>query len=98
MSDNGSAYVAHAYRLALAELGLRHLRIRPYRPRTNGKAERFIQTLLNEWAYERIYGASAERTAALPVFLERYNFRRPHSSLGHRPPASRLTDVVGNYI
>jgi transposase InsO family protein len=98
MSDNGSAYVAHAYRLALAELGLRHLRIRPYRPRTNGKAERFIQTHLNEWAYERIYGSSAERTAALPVCLERYNFRRPHSSLGHRPPASRLTDVVGNYI
>jgi transposase InsO family protein len=97
MSDNGAAYVAHAYRSALAELGLRHLRIRPYRPRTNGKAERFIQTLANEWAYERIYGSSAERTAALPLFLERYNFRRPHGSLGHQPPASRLTNVVGNY-
>jgi transposase InsO family protein len=97
MSDNGAAYVAHAYRNALAELGLRHLRIRPYRPRTNGKAERFIQTLANEWAYERIYGSSAERTAALPLFLERYNFRRPHGSLGHQPPASRLTNVVGNY-
>jgi transposase InsO family protein len=97
MSDNGSAYVAHAYRVALAELGLRHLRIRPYRPRTNGKAERFIQTLLSEWAYERIYGSSAERTAALPLFLERYNFRRPHGSLGHKPPASRLTNVAGNY-
>lgn len=97
MSDNGSAYVAHSYRTALVELGLRHLRIRPYRPRTNGKAERFIQTLTNEWAYERIYGSSAERTAALPLFLERYNFRRPHSSLGHQPPASRLTNVVGNY-
>jgi transposase InsO family protein len=97
MSDNGSAYVAHAYRSALAELGLRHLRIRPYRPRTNGKAERFIQTLANEWAYERIYGSSAERTRALPLFLERYNFRRPHGSLGHQPPASRLTNVVGNY-
>jgi transposase InsO family protein len=97
MSDNGSAYVAHAYRQALAELGLRHLRIEPYRPRTNGKAERFIQTLLDEWAYERIFGSSAERTAALPLFLERYNFRRPHGSLGHRPPASRLTNVVGNY-
>jgi transposase InsO family protein len=96
MSDNGSAYVAHAYRQALAELDLRHLRIQPYRPRTNGKAERFIQTLLNEWAYERIYGSSAERSAALSGFLERYNFRRPHGSLGHRPPASRLTDVVGN--
>jgi transposase InsO family protein len=97
MSDNGSAYVAHAYRLALEELGLRHLRIRPYRPRTNGKAERFIQTLANEWAYERIYGSSAERAAALPRFLERYNFRRPHGSLGHQPPVSRLTNVVGNY-
>jgi transposase InsO family protein len=97
MSDNGSAYVAHSYRAALTELGLRHLRIRPYRPRTNGKAERFIQTLANEWAYERIYGSSAERAAALPLFLERYNFRRPHGSLGHRPPASRLTNVVGNY-
>jgi transposase InsO family protein len=97
MSDNGSAYVAHAYRKALAELGLRHLRIKPYRPRTNGKAERFIQTMLNEWAYERIYGSSDERAAALPLFLERYNFRRPHGSLGHKPPASRLTNVVRNY-
>jgi transposase InsO family protein len=97
MSDNGSAYVAHAYRRALSELGLRHLRIRPYRPRTNGKAERFIQTLLNEWAYERIYGSSGERTAVLPIFLDRYNFRRPHGSLGHRPPGSRLTKVLGNY-
>ena len=97
MSDNGSAYVAHAHRNALSELGLRHLRIRPYRPRTNGKAERFIQTLLNEWAYERIYGSSAERTATLPLFLERYNFRRPHGSLGHQPPASRLTNVARNY-
>jgi len=98
MSDNGSAYVAHSYRQALAELGLRHLRIRPYRPRTNGKAERFIQTLLNEWAYERIYGSSTERAAALPLFLERYNFKRPHGSLGHKPPATRLTNVVRNYI
>jgi transposase InsO family protein len=98
MTDNGSAYVAHAHRKALAALGLRHIRIRPYRPRTNGKAERFIQTLLNEWAYERIYGSSAERTAALPRFLERYNFRRPHGSLSHRAPASRLTNLVGNYI
>jgi transposase InsO family protein len=97
MSDNGSAYVAYTHRRALAELGLKHLRTRPYRPRTNGKAERFIQTLLNEWAYERIYGSSAERAAALPLFLERYNFRRPHGSLGHQPPASRLTNLTGNY-
>jgi len=97
MSDNGSAYVAHSYREALRQLGLRHLRTRPYRPRTNGKAERFIQTLLNEWAYERIYGSSAERTAALPLFLQRYNYKRPHGSLGHQPPATRLTKVTGNY-
>ncbi len=97
MSDNGSAYIAHAYRQALAELELRHLRIRPYRPRTNGKAERLIQTLTNEWAYGQIYGSSAERTAALALYLERYNFRRPHGSLGHQPPASRLTNVLGNY-
>jgi transposase InsO family protein len=97
MSDNGSAYIAHSYRQALAELGLRHVRIRPYRPRTNGKAERFIQTLLNEWAYERIYGSSAERTTNLPHFLERYNYKRPHSSLSHKPPASRLTNVARNY-
>jgi transposase InsO family protein len=97
MTDNGSCYVAHAHRAALRELGLRHLRTRPYRPRTNGKAERFIQTLLNEWAWARIYGSSTERTAALPLFLDRYNFRRPHGSLGKRAPATRLNNLVGNY-
>jgi transposase InsO family protein len=97
MSDNGSAYIEHAHRQALAALGLKHLRIRPYRPRTNGKAERLIQTLLNEWAYARIYGNSAERTAALPLFLDRYNYKRPHGSLGHKAPASRLTNLARNY-
>jgi transposase InsO family protein len=97
MTDNGACYVSHAHRHALRELGLRHLRIRPYRPRTNGKAERFIQTLLNEWAYVRVYGSSAERTAALPLFLERYNFRRPHGSLGKKAPATRVNNLVGNY-
>jgi transposase InsO family protein len=82
---------------ACRELGLRQLRIRPYRPRTNGKAERFIQTLTNEWAYGRIYGAPAERAAALPLWLDHYNFRRPHGSLGHRAPATRVKDLVGNY-
>ena len=93
MTDNGACYIAHAYRSALAQLGLRQLRIKPGRPRTNGKAERFIQTLLNEWAYARIYGSSAERTAALPAFLKRYNFTRPHGSLGHQAPASRLNNL-----
>jgi transposase InsO family protein len=96
MTDNGSAYVAHAYRAALAELGIRHLRTRPYRPRTNGKAERFIQTLINEWAYGRIYGSSRERTAQLKRWLDHYNYRRPHGSLSHKPPGSRLTKAPGN--
>jgi transposase InsO family protein len=90
MSDNGSCYVSDVHRQALRELGLRHLRIRPRRPRTNGKAERFIQTMLNEWAYVRVYGTSAERTAALPLLLERYNFRRPHGSLGKKAPPNEV--------
>ncbi len=97
MSDNGSAYASHAYAHTLLELGLRHLRIQPGRPRTNGKAERLIQTLLNEWAYARVYGSSSERAAALPLYLDRYNYHRPHGSLSHQPPASRLNNLVGNY-
>ena len=97
MSDNGSCYTARAYAATLATLGLKHIRIRPYRPRTNGKAERLIQTLLNEWAYDRVYGSSTERTAALTLYLERYNYRRPHGSLSHQTPASRLNNLVGNY-
>jgi transposase InsO family protein len=97
MTDNGACYVSNRHRALLRELGLKHLRIKPGRPRTNGKAERFIQTLLNEWAYARIYGSSAERTAALPLFLERYNFRRPHGSLAKKAPATRLNNLVGNY-
>lgn len=97
MSDNGSCYIAHAYGAALREHRLKHLRIRPGRPRTNGKAERLIQTLLNEWAYARIYGSSQERTAALLPYLDRYNYRRPHGSLAHQPPATRLNNLVRNY-
>ena len=97
MSDNGSGYIAHAYALACRALGVRHTRIQPGRPRTNGKAERFIQTLLNEWAYVRLYGSSAERQRQLGPYLERYNFRRPHGSLANKPPASRLTNLVENY-
>ena len=98
MTDNGSCYIAHNYAQALRRLGLKHLRIRPGRPRTNGKVERLIQTLLNEWAYARIYGSSRERAEALSPYLDRYNYRRPHGSLSHQPPASRLNNVVGNYI
>jgi transposase InsO family protein len=97
MSDNGSCYIAHTYAAALRQLGLKHLRIKPYRPRTNGKAERLIQTLLNEWAYARIYGSSQERAAALALYLDRYNYRRRHGSLSHQPPASRLNNLIGNY-
>jgi transposase InsO family protein len=97
MTDNGSPYVSIAHAEACRALGLRHLRTRPYRPRTNGKAERFIQTLQNEWAYGRLYGNSTERTAALPPFLTYYNFSRRHGSLGHRAPATRLNNLIGNY-
>jgi transposase InsO family protein len=97
MSDNGSGYISRPHAIACRALGVRHTRIRPRRPRTNGKAERFIQTLLNEWAYVRLYGSSQERERQLGPFLERYNFKRPHSSLGKRPPGSRLTNLVGNY-
>jgi transposase InsO family protein len=96
LSDNGSCY-RRRFSEACRALGLKHLHTRPYRPRTNGKAERFIQTLINEWAYARVYGTSAERTAQLPSWLSHYNFRRPHGSLGHRPPATRLNNLVRNY-
>jgi transposase InsO family protein len=100
LSDNGSCYRSKVHALTLAELGIRHLFTRPYRPRTNGKAERFIQTLTRRWAYGAIYGSSAERAAALSGWLTHYNFRRPHGSLSHKPPGARLrelTNVAGNY-
>jgi transposase InsO family protein len=93
LSDNGSCYRSRAHAAACRELSMRPLFTRPYRPRTNGKAERFIQTLTNRWAYGAIYGSSAERTAALPGWLDHYNFRRGHGSLGHRPPAARLAEL-----
>jgi transposase InsO family protein len=93
MSDNGACYRSGAHAQACAALGMRHLFTRPYRPRTNGKAERFIQTLTYRWAYGAIYGSSAERTAALPGWLDHYNFRRRHGSLGHQPPAARLAEL-----
>jgi transposase InsO family protein len=93
LSDNGACYRSRAHAEACAELGMRHLFTRPYRPQTNGKAERFIQTLVNRWAYGAIYGSSAERTGALPGWLDHYNFRRRHGSLGHRPPAARLAEL-----
>ena len=90
MTDNGSAYRSHRWRHACGALELRHIRTRPYTPRTNGKAERFIQTSLREWAYARPFASSPERTAALIPWLEHDNTARPHAALAHQPPATRL--------
>jgi len=96
LTDNGSAYRATVHALTCRALGIRHLRTRPYRPQTNGKAERFIRTLLNGWAYGAIYRSSHERTTSLDGWLWHYNHRRRHSALGHQPPVSR-TNVLGSY-
>ncbi|MGZ6725734.1 MAG: IS481 family transposase [Solirubrobacteraceae bacterium] len=98
MTDNGSPYRSVVHALACRELGIRHLRTRPYRPQTNGKAERFIQTMLREWAYGRLYGDSAERSSQLAGWLKRYNYHRKHGSLGHRPPVARLDELLGNNL
>jgi transposase InsO family protein len=98
MTDNGSAYRSTAHALACRALGIKHLRTRPYRPQTNGKAERFIRTMLREWAYAAVYGSSPGRAAALPGWVERYNFRRRHGALGHRPPIERLRELSGNNV
>ncbi len=98
MSDNGSAYKSHAFRALLVEAGLRHIRTRPYTPRTNGKAERFIQTSLREWAYATAYRSSAERTAAMPAWIDAYNLERPHSAHKGLPPFTRLNNLLGNDI
>ncbi len=100
MTDNGSAYRSAVHAIACRALGLKHLRTRPYRPQTNGKAERFIRTMLGGWAYGAIYRNSAERTAALEGWLWRYNFKRNHGALGRRPPAARLAELnnaLGSY-
>ena len=90
LSDNGSGYRSDVFRATCRGLHIRHRRTRPYTPRTNGKAERFIQTALREWAYARPYYSSADRAALLPGWLEHYNYARPHLGLGSRPPMSRL--------
>ncbi|HEX8743740.1 MAG TPA: IS481 family transposase [Thermoleophilaceae bacterium] len=100
LTDNGSAYRSSVHAIACRTLGVRHLRTRPYRPQTNGKAERFIRTLQGGWAYGAIYRSSSERTAALDGWLWRYNHQRRHSALGHKPPVARLaerTNVLGTY-
>jgi transposase InsO family protein len=97
LSDNGPSYRSVVHAIACRQLGIKHLRTRPYRPQTNGKAERFIRTLLAGWAYGAVYGSSHERTTALDGWLWHYNHRRRHSALGHQPPLSR-TNVLGSYI
>ena len=96
LTDNGGAYRSTIHTLACRALGITHVRTRPYRPQTNGKAERFIRTLLAGWAYGAIYRSSAERTAALDGWLWFYNHRRRHSAIGRHPPVSR-TNLLGSY-
>ena len=93
MTDNGAPYRSTLHAIACRTLRIRHIRTRPYRPRTNGKAERFIRTILGGWAYAGIYRSSAERTATLSGWLEFYNWRRPHGSLSHKPPIARLNEL-----
>ncbi len=97
MTDNGSCYRSIAFRKACKRLGLRHIRTRPYTPKTNGKAERFIQTALREWAYARAYDTSRQRAAELPYWVHRYNWHRPHGSIGAVPPISTL-GLIGNNL
>jgi len=97
ITDNGSPYRSTVHAIACRALGIRHLRTRPHRPQTNGKAERLIRTMLGGWAYGAIYASSTERTAALDGWLWHYNHRRRHSALGHQPPITRLNNLLGTY-
>jgi transposase InsO family protein len=98
MTDNGACYRSTAFAEACKALGLRHIRTRPYTPKTNGKAERFIQTSLREWAYARAYPTSEHRKAALQPWLHNYNWHRPHGSLQSMPPISRLAQPMNNLL
>lgn len=98
MTDNGSAYVSKLFAKTLQTAGVRHIRTRPFRPRTNGKAERFIQTSLREWAYVRPYISSAQRTAAVGPWTDAYNLHRPHAGIGDISPWQRLNNLLGNDI
>jgi transposase InsO family protein len=97
MTDNGPAYISACHAVACRLLGVRHLRTRPYRPQTNGKAERFIRTMLGGWAYGAIYASSTERSGALDGWLWHYNHQRRHSALAHQPPIKRLNNLLGTY-
>ncbi|MFJ3170651.1 IS481 family transposase [Streptomyces roseus] len=97
LTDNGSCYKSRLFTQTLAAAGIAHKKIRPYRPQTNGKVERFNRTLLDEWAYQRPYQSNAERTAALADFLHTYNHHRCHTALGGHPPISRINNAPGQY-
>jgi transposase InsO family protein len=97
MTDNGSCYLSRAFGETCRKLGIRHIRTKPYTPKTNGKAERFIQTSLREWAYARAYDTSNQRAAELPRWLHSYNWHRPHGSIGSKPPISRI-GLTGNNL
>jgi transposase InsO family protein len=97
LTDNGSPYRSAIHALCCRQLGIRHLRTRPRRPQTNGKAERFIRTMINGWAYGAIYASSAERAAALDGWLWTYNHRRRHQAIGRQPPITRLNNLLGSY-
>jgi transposase InsO family protein len=97
LTDNGSPYRSAIHAIACRALGIRHLRTRPRRPQTNGKAERFIRTMLSGWAYGAIYSSSRERTAALDGWLFTYNHHRRHSAIGRQPPITRLNNLLGSY-
>jgi transposase InsO family protein len=98
MTDNGSGYCSHLFRRAVEQLQVRHVRTRPYRPQTNGKAERFIQTCLREWAYANAYSSSGQRTLALESFQRYYNQERPHLGIRGRSPQQRLRELVVNNL
>ena len=98
MTDNGSSFRSHRYAKALRRLRIKHLRTKPYTPKTNGKAERFVQTALREWAYAKAYLNSDQRAADLPVWLHRYNWHRPHASLKAKVPISRLGLTEDNVL
>ena len=98
MTDNGSSFRSRRYAKALRRLRVKHLRTKPYTPKTNGKAERFVQTSLREWAYARAYDTSQQRAAELPIWLHRYNWHRPHGGIGAKPPISRIALTKDNLL
>ena len=98
MTDNGSCYKSHDFRKTCRALKIKHIRTKPYTPKTNGKAERFIQTALREWAYARAYQTSDQRGADMPRWIHRYNWHRPHASLKYNTPISRLTTSEDNLL